>query len=101
MVDPWWMVDPGSLAKFLALTAQPRKLLATDLPHRLEALRGALQGIAVADTRRVNGGGSVEARNTAMKWDSSLGEMSKIWKLDNFWWLYGIEHVCYRRSVDL
>eukprot|EP00435_Cladocopium_sp_Y103_P075029 s168_g53.t1 len=39
----------GSLAKFLALNSQPRKLLATDLPHRLEPLRNALHGIACAD----------------------------------------------------
>ena len=41
----------GSLAKFLALNSQPRKLLATDLPHRLKDLRNALHGIAAAETR--------------------------------------------------
>ena len=43
---------PGSLAKFLALNSQPRKLLATDLPHRLKDLRHALHGIAAAETWR-------------------------------------------------
>jgi hypothetical protein len=44
------------LAKFLALNLKPRKLLATDLPHRLKDLRNALHGIAAAETWHRHGG---------------------------------------------
>lgn len=50
----------GSLAKSLALNSQPRKLLATDLPHRLKDLRNALHGIAAADAAAL-GWGDVDA----------------------------------------
>ena len=56
MVDHWTIGRSGSLAKFLALNLKPRKLLATDLPHRLKDLRNALHGIAAAETWHRHGG---------------------------------------------
>lgn len=41
----------GVLAKAIAMNSHPRKLLATDLPHRVEELQNVLHGVAAAVSR--------------------------------------------------
>ena len=41
----------GVLAKAIAMNSHPRKLLATDLPHRVEELQSVLHGVAAAVPR--------------------------------------------------
>ena len=52
-VFSFFVPHKGVLAKAIAMNSHPRKLLATDLPHRVEELQHVLHGVASAAPRRL------------------------------------------------
>lgn len=65
--------DKGVLAKAIAMNSHPRKLLATDLPHRVEELQHVLHGVASAAPRRLKF--SMELKGTPGMLKGSRGEV--------------------------
>ena len=63
----------GVLAKAIAMNSHPRKLLATDLPHRVEELQHVLHGVASAAPRRLKF--SMELKGTPGMLKGNRGEV--------------------------
>lgn len=63
----------GVLAKAIAMNSHPRKLLATDLPHRVEELQHVLHGVASAAPRRLQF--SMELKGTPGMLKGNRGEV--------------------------